>query len=180
MANVKAELLVKGKVQKVGYRDYVQETARNLDVKGYVENLRNGSVRIVCEAAEDTIENFIKLVSVREDLVSVEKVEIVKTEPAAGEYEYFDVKYGPVEEEMGERMVAAFKIAAATRTDVKSMHQDLKGSIDSMHTDMNRHFEEMAKRYDAISAELLGTREELKRVVDSLVKLIQKFLEKPA
>ncbi len=48
-----------------------------------------------------------------------------------------------------------------------------------MHKDMNQHFQEMAKRYDVISAELLGTREELKRAVDNLVKLVQKFLEKP-
>jgi DNA anti-recombination protein RmuC len=106
-------------------------------------------------------------------------VEIAKTQPATGEYEYFDIKYGPLEEEMGERMVAAFKMAAATRTDMKSMNQDLKESVDSMHKDMNQHFQEMAKKYDVISAELLGTREELKRAVDNLVKLIQKFLEKP-
>ena len=215
MANVKAELIVKGKVQKAGYRDYVQETARSLNVKGYVENLRNGSVKIVCETEEDTIKNFIKLISIKEDLVSVETVETAKTQPATGEYKYFDIKYGPLEEEMGERMVAAFKIAAATRmdmksmnqdlkgsidsmhvdiksmnqdlkgsidsmhVDIKSMNQDLKGSIDSMHVDMNQHFEEMAKRYDVISAELLRTREELKKAVDNLVKLIQKFLEKP-
>jgi len=67
MANVKAELLVKGKVQKVGYRDFVQETARTLNVRGYVKNLRNGSIRIVCEAEEDTIEKFIKLISIKED-----------------------------------------------------------------------------------------------------------------
>jgi DNA anti-recombination protein RmuC len=85
-------------------------------------------------------------------------VEIAKTQPATGEYEYFDIKYGPLEEEMGERMVAAFKMAAATHKDMKSMNQDLKESVDSMHKDMNQHFQEMAKRYDVISAELLGTR----------------------
>jgi len=67
MANVKAELVVEGRVQKVGYRDFVQETARTLNVRGYVKNLRNGSIRIVCEAEEDTIEKFIKLISIKED-----------------------------------------------------------------------------------------------------------------
>jgi acylphosphatase len=204
MATIQTEIIVKGKVQKAGYRDIVQETARSLNVKGYVENLRNGSVKIVCEGEEDTVKNFIRLINIKEDLVSVESVETVKTQRATGEYEYFDIKYGTSEEEMGERMVAAFKIAAATRTEMKNMHadmksmnQDLKGSVDSMHadmkstnqdlkesiesmhTDMNRQFQEMAKRYDVISAELLRTREELERAVDNLVKVIQKFLEKP-
>ena len=190
MTKIKAEIIVKGAVQKAGYRDYVQEKARSLNVKGYVENLRDGSVRIVCEADEDTLKNFIKLINIKQDLIAIEKIETIKTQPATGEYEYFDIKYGPMEEEIGERMVTAVKIAAATRQDIKdmrkdlkesteSMHKDLKGSIESMHKDMNQNFKEMAERYDVISAELLRTREELERAVDNLVKVIQKFLEKP-
>ena len=231
MAKIKAEIIAKGTVQKVGYRDHVQETARKLNVKGYVENLRDGFVRIVCEADKDALKKFIKLINIKQDLIAVENIETVKTQPATGEYKYFDIKYGSMEDEMGERMVAAFKIATATRQDIKgmhkgmknmhqdlkgsiqsmhkdlkestesmhhdlkgsiqsmhkdlkesteSMHQDLKGSIESMHHDMNQNFKEMSGRYDAISAELLRTRKELKRSVDNLVKVIQKFLEKPA
>jgi len=185
MAKIKAEIIVKGKVQKAGYRDHVQETARNLNVKGYVENLKDGSVEITCEADKPTLKKFIQSISLKTDLIIVENVKITKTQPAKDEYEYFDIKYGPLEEEMGERLMAAFKIATATRQDIKNMnqdlknmHQDLKASIGSMHQDMNRHFGEMAKRYDTISAELLKTREELKRAVDSLVELIHKFIEK--
>ncbi|MGQ9460597.1 MAG: hypothetical protein ACUVRA_05155, partial [Candidatus Bathyarchaeaceae archaeon] len=61
---------------------------------------------------------------------------------------------------------------------IQSMHTDLKTSIQSMHQDINQNFKEMATRYDAISAELLRTREELKRAVDNLVKVVEKFLEK--
>jgi acylphosphatase/BMFP domain-containing protein YqiC len=220
MANIEAEVIVKGAVQKAGYRDYVQEKARSLNVKGYLESLRDGSVRIVCEADEDTLEDFIKLINIKQDLITVGKMETIKKQPATGEYEYFDIKHGSMEEEMGERMVAAVKIAVATRQDIKdmhqdmknmhhdlngsiqlmhqdlkgsiqsmhkdlkqsteSMHQDLKGSIESMHQDMNLNFKEMAERYDVISAELLRTREELKIAVDNLVRVVQKFLEKPA
>jgi acylphosphatase/BMFP domain-containing protein YqiC len=208
MAKIKAEIIVKGAIQKVGYRDYVQEKARSLNVKGYVENLRDGSVRIVCETDEETLKNFIKLINIKQDLVAVEEIRTVKKQPATGEYEYFDIKYGPMEEEMGERMVAAVKIAVATRQDIKnmhadmknmhqdlkgginsmhqdlqnsiqSMHSDLKGSIESMHQDMNQNFKEMAERYDVIATELLKTRKELEKAVDNLVKVIQKFLEKP-
>jgi len=185
MAKIKAEIIVKGIVQKTGYRDHVQETARNLNIKGYVENLKDGTVKITCETDKPTLKKFIQSISLKTDLITVENIEITKTQPAKDEYEYFDIKYGPLEEEMGERLVVAFKIATATRQDIKNMDQDLKNmhgdlktSITSMHQDMNRHFEEMAKRYDAISTELLKTREELKRAVDSLIELIQKFIEK--
>jgi len=197
MAKIKAEITVKGAVQKAGYRDYVQEKARSLNIKGYVENQRDGSVRIVCEADEDTLKDFVKLINIKQDLIAVEKIETIKKQPATDEYEYFDIKYGPMEEEMGERMVAALKIAVATRQGIgemhedmknmhqdlkgvtQSMHKDLKGSIESMHQDMNQNFKEMAERYDVISAELLRTREELEKAVGALVKVIQKFLDRP-
>jgi len=198
MARIKAEIIVKGAVQKAGYRDYVQEKARSLNIKGYVENQRDGSVRIMCEADKEDLEDFVKLINIKQDLIEVEKIETVKKQPATGEYEYFDIKYGSMEEEMGERMVAAVKIAVATRQDIKdmhedmknmhqdlkeginSMHKDLKGSIESMHQDMNQNFKEMAERYDVISAELLRTREELQKAVDALIKVVQKFLQKPS
>jgi len=34
----------------VGYRDPVQYLARKMGLKGFIENLRDGTVRIVCEA----------------------------------------------------------------------------------------------------------------------------------
>jgi acylphosphatase len=207
MEKIRAETIAKGTVQKVGYRDYVQEIARKLGVKGYVENMKDGTVKIVCETDKETLQNFTKLIKIKEELINVESIEIIKTQPATGEYEYFDIKYGSMEEEMGERLVAAFKIASATHVDIKnmhkdmkamhtdlktsiqsmhtdlkesvaSMHTDLKEGIQSMHQDMNQNFKEMAIRYDAISAELLRTREELKRAVDNLVKVVEKFLEK--
>ena len=94
MARIKAEIIVKGVVQKTGYRDYVQEKARSLNVKGYVDNLREGSVKITCETDVDTLENFIKLINIKQDLITVEKIEIIKKQPTTGEYEYF-IKYGP-------------------------------------------------------------------------------------
>ena len=197
MKKIKAEIIVKGTIQKTGYRDYVQEKARSLNIKGYVKNLRDGSVKIVCEADENTLKNFTKLINIKQDLIAVEEIKTIKKQPATGEYEYFDIKYGSMEDEMGERMVAGLKIAVATREDIKSMHadmtnmhHDLKGTIQSMHTDlkqstesmhkdMNQNFKEMAERYDVISEELLKTRKELEKSVDNLVKVVQKFLEKP-
>jgi DNA anti-recombination protein RmuC len=100
-------------------------------------------VKITCETDEDTLEDFMKLINIKQDIITVEKVETVKKQPATGEYEYFDIKYAPLEEEMGDRMVAAAKIAVATRQDMKNMHQDLKGSIVDMHRDLKGSIESM-------------------------------------
>lgn len=178
MVSVRFRLVVEGEVQKVGYRDFVQRVARSLGVKGFVENLRDGTVQIVCEAEKEVLENFVKKISVKEDFIDVERVKIIETSPATGEFEYFDIKYGPLEEELGDRMVMAVNFAKAT-----------KKEIGEMRTDMNRNFDEMAKRYDSISTalneavntmkvELLKTREELTRAVDNLSRLVQEFIKR--
>ena len=42
-------ILAKGRVQRVGYRDEVEEIARRLEVTGFVENVKLYDVRTVAE-----------------------------------------------------------------------------------------------------------------------------------
>jgi len=44
-----------------------------------------------------------------------------------------------------------------------------------MHDDVRVSFEEMARRYDTISSELIRTREELTRAVNTLVEMVKKL-----
>ena len=56
---IRERIVVDGRVQRVGYRDLVQGIAWKLGVKGYVENLKDGRVQIVCEAEEEVLESFM-------------------------------------------------------------------------------------------------------------------------
>lgn len=140
---IRAEIVVEGDVQKVGYRDFVQKVARKLGVKGYVENLRDGNVQIVCEAEEAVLNGFVEGINVKDDFMKVEKVQIVERSEATGEFDFFEIKYGRLEEELGERMGTAVAYAGATRQDIKGMHVDLKGSIEGMHVDLKGSIEGM-------------------------------------
>lgn len=161
MTQIKAELIVKGKVQKRGYRDHVQEVARDLDVKGYVENMKDGSVKIICEAEEATLKKFIQAISLKTDIIIVEKVEILRTQPATGEYKFFEIKHGPLEEEMGERLAAAFTIATASRQDIKSMHSDLK-KMNVGLKDVHNELKDMHGEFKGMHNDIKGMRSDLK------------------
>ncbi|MBO3800437.1 MAG: acylphosphatase [Candidatus Brockarchaeota archaeon] len=216
---IRARFIVDGDVQKVGYRDFVQKVARKLGVKGYVENLPNGSVQIVCEAEEPVLKSFVENINVREGFIKVERISIIEKSEAKGEFEFFEIKYGRIEDELGERLGTAVTYASAMydgmremhndikgmREEMKEMHSDVSGTVKSMHMDLketivnmhndlkngiagvqseisgmrreiNDRFEEMAKRYDTISAELVRTREELTKAVNALLKLIEEFI----
>lgn len=51
---------IKGKVQKVFFRKYTQETASKLHVRGWVKNTTEGSVIGIAEGLPDSIASFKK------------------------------------------------------------------------------------------------------------------------
>jgi acylphosphatase len=65
------EIIVKGNVQKVGYRDYVEEVARRLGIVGFVENVKEGTVRIICETNEEMVKRFIDQININEEFLKL-------------------------------------------------------------------------------------------------------------
>lgn len=55
----RVHIFVKGIVQGVFFRHFTQQQARQLDIKGWVRNLPDGRVEIVCEGSTDSIEKMI-------------------------------------------------------------------------------------------------------------------------
>ena len=146
-----------GKVQKVGYRDFVQDSARELGVVGTVENMRDGSVQIVCEGEEATIGKFQKAIKVKKDFIDVKNVSVIKTGKAAGKFKYFEIKYGRMAEEIGDRMGAGILYMGATRDEVRCVKDEVKASrqdIQAMHGDMNTRFDTLDTKYGVIGKQM--------------------------
>ncbi|HEY9204665.1 MAG TPA: acylphosphatase [Candidatus Methanoperedens sp.] len=101
----RAILTVKGRVQKVGYRDFVAQIANKMDISGTVQNLPDGkTVKIIAEAEKNVLEKFINLLWAKDDnIIKVIKID-VKYEPSEGEYEFFDIIYDDIQKENFERI----------------------------------------------------------------------------
>ena len=75
--------------------------ARERNVKGYVRNLDDGRVEIVAEGEEKDLEDFLARIQVKEEPISVERIEVHEESPT-GEFKAFRIVAGSLEEEMVE------------------------------------------------------------------------------
>ncbi|MEA1864135.1 MAG: acylphosphatase [Euryarchaeota archaeon] len=105
----RAVIIAKGEVQRVGYRDTVEKIARTLKLIGFVENLKPYDVRIVAEGEQDALDEFITQIRIEKHPItpiSVEDLD-VEFEAASHEFEYFEIKRGDWQDELGERLDTA-------------------------------------------------------------------------
>lgn len=102
----RAIIIVKGEVQRVGYRDAVAKIARKSNVTGFVENLKPYDVKIIAEGEKDAIDKFITQIRISKFPVFVEGIDVMFDE-ATGEFEDFMIRRGDWKEELGERMDVA-------------------------------------------------------------------------
>ena len=167
------EIIVKGNVQKVGYRDYVEEVARKLGIVGFVENVKDGTVRIVCETDEETVKKFIHEINIKKGLIEVEDVQIKSVGIATGEFKYFEIKYGPLEEEIGERMVMAVKYASAMWSDIKTMSQDLK-EVKQDIKEMKQDIKEVKQDIKEMKQDIKEMKQDIKEIKGDVKEVLKK------
>jgi len=183
----RAEITVHGDVQIVGYRYAVRRTATKLKIQGCVQNMLDGTVKIIAEAPKNTIAKFIETIQLKEPPINVEHIETKYTKPP-GRFKFFTIKYGDLAEEMTEGFGTGLSFINLSRAENKQGFQGLKTEIRGMREDINKNFQEMSTKYDAISrslseavqaiqSESIKTRTELIRAVDYLSQLVQEFIK---
>jgi acylphosphatase len=85
--------IAKGKVQGVGYRYFVTDCAVETRVTGFVRNLPDGSVLIVAEGEDDSLETFLSMIRAEHDpIIRVDSLDITKSGPT-GEFRGFTIRW---------------------------------------------------------------------------------------
>ncbi len=85
-------ILISGKVQGVGFRNFTRRNARTLGVSGYAKNLANGKVEVVAEADKMQLDALVALLWQGPRTSKVDDIKI-EERPITGEYKTFDVRY---------------------------------------------------------------------------------------
>lgn len=88
----RAHIFVSGIVQGVYYRYNAMKKANQFNLKGWVRNLIDGRVEIVCEGKRGDIEKFIEWCKKGPPGAYVEKM-IVEFQEFQGEFDRFEIRY---------------------------------------------------------------------------------------
>jgi acylphosphatase len=99
---VKASLVkVFGRVQRVGYRRHVLDSAQELGLSGYVRNEKDGSVTVFVQGDDAAVEKFIGKLKTPPQPAHVKSLEVKDARPRPA-LKYFMIKPSPLHEELQE------------------------------------------------------------------------------
>ena len=143
---------VSGNVQKVGYRKRVIDMARAFGLKGIVENLDDGRVKIIAEGDDEKLKWFDNAIDIKNTLIQVTGVEKVYT-PAGGEFAGFSkiVYEGETDSRLDKgidvmnKMLVAIKDVNKTLVD---MNSNLGGKMDNLGEKMDRMDKNLGNKMD--------------------------------
>lgn len=128
----RAEIKIYGRVQKAGFRDFIDEVAFNLNLNGYVKNLDDGTVQVVCEGEEGLISELLKKINIAQYPIRVEKIDVVYKNPT-GEYKTFElIRNEDLTAATYERMDTAARYIREMNSNICQKMDSLGGKIDTL------------------------------------------------
>ncbi len=165
----RAEIIIYGRVQKAGFRDLIDEDAFNLNLNGYVKNLKDGTVQVICEGEEDRIKELLEKINIQQYPIRVEKIDVEYTKPTH-EFKIFEIIR---EEDLStatyERMDTAVRYMREMNTNLSQKIDNLgdnfgskidqsrieiTSEIRSMRDDFRSHIDERLSRVELELAEI--------------------------
>jgi acylphosphatase len=87
-----AEVIVEGRVQGVGYRNFAQRRAQDRQLTGYAVNLHTGTVKIRVEGRQEAIDGYVRDLEQGPPLARVARISVTAI-PYSGRYDAFSVRF---------------------------------------------------------------------------------------
>jgi len=91
MAPERREIWYRGHVQGVGFRATVAQVAWGHEVTGFVRNLPDGRVHLVCEGDASELKSFLAAISQRMDAFIRDTKE--DCQPMTGQFKRFEIRH---------------------------------------------------------------------------------------
>ncbi|MDG6908602.1 MAG: acylphosphatase [Nitrososphaerota archaeon] len=177
---------VQGIVERVGFRRFVERAAWKFDLFGYVENLKDGSVKVFAQGSRKSLDRLAEEIKSAPQPIVVRKLES-KREKTIPSMKSFRIKTGPQAMEMQEGFGAIETQFSDYRDEFRGFARRTDENFNTLTQKTDENFKLLDTKYGEISEKLTHiletlekesteTRRELTRAVDSLVAAVGKSL----
>ena len=160
----RAVIRIRGNVQCGGYRDKVGRAAYEFNLNGYVQNMEDGSVEVVCEGEKKDIELFLKRIKIDKYPIRVVEASVQYSNPT-GEFSYFNIiREKDLTNAVYDRMDAAAEYLSNIYEETKKVHEETKrvgekveeniAATKEVGTKVDTGFKELGTKVDAVGAKV--------------------------
>ena len=163
---------VSGNVQKVGYRKRIIDIARAFGLKGMIENLDDGRVKIIAEGDDEKLKWFEHAIEIKNTLIQVSQVEKTYSS-SGGDFAKFGklVDEGETDSRLDKGIEVMNSMLVAIKqvnTTLVSMDSNLGGKIDNLSCKMDEVNENLGGKIDNLSGKMDEVNENLGGKIDNL------------
>ncbi len=152
---------VYGRVQRVGYRRFVLDSAQELGLSGYVRNEKDGSVTIFVQGDDAVVEKFIETIKSPPHPAHVRSIDVKDARPRPA-LKYFATKPSPLHEELQEGFGA-----------MQSIFMDYWAEF----RDFRQEFRDYRKEFQGLVEEIRDFRQESRDFRDESLKISKETLD---
>jgi acylphosphatase len=170
---VKASLVkVFGRVQRVGYRRHVLDSAQELGLSGYVRNEKDGSVTVFVQGDDAAVEKFIEKLKTPPQPAHVKSLEVKDARPRTA-LKYFTIKPSPLHEELQEGFGAMQSIFIDYWGEFRGFVGEFRGFVGEFR-DYRQEFRDYRQEFRDYRNEF---REFARRTDDNFKAIMEKYGE---
>jgi acylphosphatase len=143
-----------GRVQRVGYRRFVLDSAQELGLSGYVRNEKDGSVTVFVQGDDAVVEKFIEMLKSPPQPAYVRSVDIKEVKPNP-RLKYFAIKPSPLHEEPQEGFGAMQSIFIDYWGEFRDYRQEFRGFVGEFR-DYRQEFRDSREEFRDYRQEFRG------------------------
>jgi acylphosphatase/uncharacterized protein YoxC len=135
----KVTLHISGNVQRVGYRAKVISIANALGIKGFIQNLSDGRVKIIAQGEQSELDMLIQAINISNSLINVTNIE-QEYSTYSDDYEGFNkvVRDGETDERLDNAIDLFKKLITVTEDGFSNLGKELGDKIDRVGDKVDR------------------------------------------
>ena len=173
----KVTLHISGNVQRVGYRAKVISIANALGIKGFIQNLSDGRVKIIAQGEQSELDMLIQAINISNSLINVTNIE-QEYSTYSDDYEGFNkvVRDGETDERLDNAIDLFKKLITVTEDGFSNLGKELGDKIDRVGDKVDQVGDKVDHSRIEITSEIHSMRDDFNILFDTRLSKIESEL----